>query len=435
LRRIEFLLFLASLAFLTFLFGFLSSHYKLFPSVPLERALAEAEALKTDTWRPNHLFRAVYRRTGVQVLDAGAVQPGVTLLTSHWPEIDWRPGIKVVDSAGRLLHLWETDPGKIWPEAQDRRSLRRKYVHGSYLFPNGDVLFNIEYEGLVRMDACGNVVWRLPQKTHHSLTRDHEGNFWACGSRTRGQSREDETYLRQFAGLHPPVDEDYLTRVSPDGKILTSLSLLKVLYDNNLQHYLPMFSKLRSGDILHLNDVESLSPELADEYPLFAAGDLVISMRSLNLVLVLDPKSGRVKWHAIEPFILQHDPDFVGLGWIALFDNNTDLTFRGTMLGGSRIVALRPHTGEVEVRYPTPGAETFYTQAGGKWQQLENGNLLITEARAGRVFEVTAAGKLVWQWFQQHYRKDRVSEVLEGSRYPYTSEQVSAWPCSPKTEN
>lgn len=431
-RRVEFLLFLLSLAFLVFLFGFLSSHFGFFPSQPLRQILAQVKALKAEKIRPRHLFPAVYRNAGVASTEPGAVQPGVTLLTTYWPDLDWRPGIKVIDAGGRVLHTWDADPGRIWPDAENPRKLQRSYVHGTYLFPDGDVLFNIEYEGLVRMDACGNVKWRLPQRTHHSVTRDHEGNFWVCGNVTHGESRKDVAYLKQFPGLRPPVHEDYLTRVSPEGEILTSLSVVKILYDNGLQRYLPMFSKTGSGDIFHLNDVEPLDPGIAGAYPLFAAGDLVVSLRHLNLVLVLDPESGRVKWHAIEPFISQHDPDFLGEGWIGLFDNNADLTSRGTMLGGSRIVALRPHSDEVRILYPKPGARPFYTKAGGKWQQLENGNLLIVEARAGRVFEVTAEGTTVWQWIHQRYDKKRVAEVLEGTRYPFSPEQVSAWPCPPK---
>ena len=112
-------------------------------------------------------------------------------------------------------------------------------------------------------------------------------------------------------------------------------------------------------------------------------------MRNVYLDLVLDPETLEVRWHAADPFIHQHDPDFIGEGWTGLFDNNQDETERGSMLGGRRIVAMQPHTDSIEVLFQASGAEPFYTPAMGKWQRLENGNLLLTESQAGRVVEVT----------------------------------------------
>ncbi|PSQ84762.1 MAG: hypothetical protein BRD40_00840, partial [Bacteroidetes bacterium QS_1_65_9] len=67
-------------------------------------------------------------------------------------------------------------------------------------------------------------------------------------------------------------------------------------------------------NIPHINDVEPLPPDLADAYPLFDAGDLVVSVKRLHLVFVFDPDSMTVKWHASDPFVAQHDPDFIGDG-------------------------------------------------------------------------------------------------------------------------
>ena len=42
----------------------------------------------------------------------------------------------------------------------------------------------------------------------------------------------------------------------------------------------------------------------------------------------------------------------------------------------------------------------------GKHQQLDNGNILITEPQSGRVFEVDRSGDLVWE-YQNRYDEDR----------------------------
>ena len=180
---------------------------------------------------------------------------------------------------------------------------------------------------------------------------------------------------------------------------------------------------------MHLNDVEPLSGSMAAEYPRFDAGDLLVSLRDLHLVFVFDPETRTVKWHASDPFIRQHDPDFLGDGRIGVFDNNPDGTHRGTVLGGSRIVVLRPPSDSTSILFPTDRSETFYTEAAGKWQRLNNGNLLLTEAQAGRVVEVGPNGAPVWEWTREPHGS-KVPQILDGTRYDLTPKEVNAWSCS-----
>lgn len=426
--NIERIVFVTSIVIFSSLYGFVANKYNLFPASYINLGLDQGKAHFFDP--PHHVFPKVYNRSGAKTLDAEKLQPGVTLLSSYWSEFDWHTGIKIIDSSGKVLHQWRADPEKIWPERVGT-GIEARFVHGTYLFPDGDILFNIEYEGLVMMDACGDIKWKLGIRTNHSITRDEDGNFWIPAIATRTDNSPKPGYLKQFTGLRSPVYEDHLLKISPEGKILKDINLLKVIYENGLERYIPKISKRNHDDIFHLNDVEALSTEMAAEYPLFYPGDLLVSLKYMHLVIVIDSLTEKIKWHDSDLFIEQHDPDFTGDGWIAVFDNNSDFTFRGEMLGGSRIVAVRPHTGETKVIYPTELSDPFYTFAGGKWQLLQNGNFLIAEARAGRVFEVTPDGKTVWEWVHQLYSDKLVPEVLEGTRYPYTPEQIVQWACSP----
>jgi hypothetical protein len=182
-------------------------------------------------------------------------------------------------------------------------------------------------------------------------------------------------------------------------------------------------------DITHINDVEPLAESMADEYPLFQTGDLLVSLRSLSLVFVFDPETMEVKWHSTEPYIYQHDPDYIGNGWIGVFDNNLDLD-DGNMLGGSRIVAVQPHTDSLEIRFPTRHSASLYTRVQGKWQLLENGNMLLSEADAGRVVEVTPNGRIAWEWIHEPMDESKVPKVTQATRHSLTREEVASWPCS-----
>jgi hypothetical protein len=432
------LLFVAACAFFAFLYGFAASHFGWFPAGFMARALDQAAVVGTaPAVDLHHLHPARHQLRGV-VREDGAGGPGLTLITSYWQDDGWQPGLRLIDADGTVLHRWNANPLRIWPESPHRDGLRgnfhlaSNYVHGAHLFENGDVLFNIEYLGLCRLDAAGEVIWRLDRRTHHSVTPNERGNFWVSAARWIDDPQEVVT---RFPGLVPPIAEDLVLEVSPAGEVLRERSVLEVVFAHpELKRLLWTVGHTRSTDLLHLNDVEELPTDLAAGYPTFAAGDLVLSLRYLDLVFVMDPGSGTVKWWQSGPFVEQHDPDFVGEGWISVFDNNLDGSLDGSFLGGSRLWRFRPATGERELIYPAagsgaaPGERRFYTAMGGKAQLLPDGHWLLTEAQFGRVFEIDRDGRTVWEWGQDRHEDGRsVSEVLEGSRYPFSTETVRAW--------
>lgn len=426
--------FVLSLMVLSLLYGWAARWHGWFPDGVLDRAQREVDKMLHDP----SLAARVYDRDGVRLKRPEAVQPGLTLITSYWDYGDeWETGLRLIDKRGTVLHDWRIDRESLFPDSVDRRGdPTSKNLHGAYLFPNGDVLVNVDYVGTARLDACGRVQWRLPKGTHHSIHRAADGSFWIPGTSQRPRARSAR-HPEGFPGLDDPVWLDQLLRVNAEGTVLESINVLDVLYANDLERYIvkayqPQAStdEPRTKDITHLNDIEPLSPSMAASYPSFEAGDLVVSLRGIDLVFVLDPDSNKVKWHASDPFIRQHDPDFMGAGWIGIFDNREDFSKRGTMLGGSRIVALQPHTDSMQVLFPTPRSAPLYTDALGQWQYLANGNLLLTESKAGRVVEVAPNGETVWEWVIRAYDDARVSRVPGATRYDLTPEDVQTWPCS-----
>jgi hypothetical protein len=415
--------FVLSVGVLGFAYGFAAEAWNLFPRAHVEQAWRQARALYVSSSR-HFLSDKVYDRSGVRIADSANVQPGLTLLTSWWKKDGgWGMKAKLIDREGTSVHEWDVAGDSLFPDpAKDQ-----PYIHGSHLFPDGGLLLNVEYAGTVRLDACGTVEWTLSAGNHHSIEQAVDGSFWISGLKD-GRQRGSDAYPDGYPGLDL-VFVDELQRVSPRGEVLDTLNVIDLLYDNDLQRHFIKTGQTR-GDVTHLNDVEPLSPAMVDEYPLFEAGDLVVSLRNIDLVFVVDPDTRKIKWHASDPFHAQHDPDFVGDGWIGVFDNARD--FRGgQMLGGSRIVMLQPHTGRDSVRFPTEQSERFYTPAGGKWQELDNGNLLLTEARAGRVVEVAPDGHTVWEWIKAPTGRGKVAEVLEGTRYNLTEKEVNDWSCAP----
>lgn len=446
LRRIGFLL---SLAILTFLAGYLTREFSWFPHEPLQRAIAQGERVLADRSGPPDFTEVRAASDSAAPGDAASADtldpsdattatedlpPALTLITSTWEREDgeWTPGVRLVDREGRVVHEWWVEPTEVFADSVHRRGtgLDEQDLHGTALLPDGDLVANVEYAGTVRLDACSRVEWTLAEGSHHSIERAEDGTFWIPGITPEEPARSGH-YPRGYVGLANEIYRSQVLHVGPGGRLLRRIDVLALLYDNGLERYIPKNRQQDEEDVVHLNDVEPLSSSMAADYPLFEAGDLLLSLRNLDLVLVFDPDTREVEWSVSRPFIMQHDPDFLGRGWIGVFDNNWDDTNNGTMLGGSRIMALKPGADSTRVLFPTPVSEHFYTAHRGKWQQLENGNRLLTESDEGRVVEVAPDGRTVWTWSVEAYSDDRVPSVTRGHRVDLTPEEVAAWPCSP----
>lgn len=424
--RVPKLLFLLSCVFFAFLYGFCAATFRWPPHGWLEDAFRQLGWLQAPVDPTQHRFPARHSFRGVR--SVGARGDDVVLLSSFWNDRGGAPGVRVIDRKGVVQHEWILDVAKLF-QGMRYEDVGPRYVHGTHLFDNGDLLCNVEYLGLLRLDPRGQVVWRLDRRTHHSISRTERGDFWVCGARWI----EPGEAAQRFPGLEAPLWDELAMLVSERGDVLRAVSVLQAIFDS--PHRALLWSTqyaprpLPRLDLMHLNDVEELPSALAASYPLFAAGDLLVSMRFLNLVAVLSGDGRQVKWAAAGQFLEQHDPDFLGDGRISVYDNRTDWTIDGSRCGGSRLVAITPHTGALEPLYPRPTAgagQGFYSLHGGKAQALAGGGWLITEPSAGRVFEVSASGATVWEWVQDA-EAGMVAEVLEGTRYATTAEMVSAW--------
>jgi len=207
-----------------------------------------------------------------------------------------------------------------------------------------------------------------------------------------------------------------MVQIDPaDGRLLREISLTKdLLKRNGMQGVLALQTDespddlVLSVDAFHPNHIEVLSPELAAAFPLFAAGDLLISLRSLNLVAVLDPGTLEFKWWKIGPWHRQHNPHFTRDGTIIVYNNNMNF-------GRSDILEVDPVTDRVEVVFSGSDTQPFYSWRRGKQQRFDDGSLLITESERGRAFLIDAAGHLIWE-YNNIYDEGR-NGVLAGARH------------------
>ena len=224
----------------------------------------------------------------------------------------------------------------------------------------------------------------------------------------------------RFAGR--PVRIDRIAKYDPaTGKRVDSIELGQVLLDAGLEGIIKS-NVPRFDDVFHLNDVEILKKSMAPAFPMFAAGDIMLSGRNTNEIIVLDGKTHKVKWWRVGPMHGQHDPDFQPNGEITMLDNRTanPASKKNGYTGGgpgSRIIAINPSTYDYRELYTSNQYNKFYSAYRGKHQMLANGNILVTESEAGRVFEATPDGKIAWEVVSKYDDKS-VGWLTSATRYP-----------------
>ena len=339
-------------------------------------------------------------------------------------------GARLIRRDGRVVNEWTLkfselmpDTGHIaFPPATDWNVT----THGAALLPDGSLVFNFEYCGLVKVDRSGRLVWTLDTMTHHSVERAEAGGFWVPG-RFYVYEREQEPGTL----FPPPYAQDSILRVSEDGEILSDVSLWEIFNNSGLEALVTSTGhRIRQSmawdkEMFHMNKIAELSSDMADSFPQFQAGDLLVSLRMYNMLFVVDPATWRVKWWKIGPWLRQHDPEFSADGRIAVFNNNM---YKGGWPRDrfSDIMMFNPGTGECDVVYGGKASQPLFSDIRGKHEVLANGDVLITEYGRGRALQVNAEGRVVWEYVNG-YDEESVGELTEVRAYPADYFQVQEW--------
>lgn len=320
----------------------------------------------------------------------------------------------LVNMQREVVHHWSIQVSDIPPaDSKQAEADPSTCFFSTYLYPNGDLLavcasYKPGSGGLLRLDAASNLVWFCPRAIHHDVDVAEDGTIYAV---------EDEVcYDRPscLEGVALPYVGDSLLALSPEGKLLREPirilsgfcdspyeALLATLEEPETNHQppagstAPQVTRLKTlrgmNDATHTNCVRVLSAELAEKFPAFQAGQVLLSLRSPSLIAVLEPLSGRVVWAARGPWLAQHDPQFLDNGHLLIFDN------LGSPLG-SRVLEYSPQTQAVPWAYSGSTDSRIYTSERGMNQRLPNGNTFIVVSEAGKMIEVNAEGDVVWSY-------------------------------------
>lgn len=371
---------LALMALVCFGVGLSVAHYKIFPYYQIITVVNIAQSLfqHGEVIGEGRRFEAP---AGAARALATVHDTDAAMGEGHYALLGWDVGlgsyaVRLHDAAGAVAHTWPIDEMSFSGLPEHRQNA----PHAMEVLADGSVLVSFDWIGLIaRVNACGEAIWVREGFYHHSFAPSADGGIWTWYGEKSAYGQ-----IQDILKFDPETGED-IARISfKDGVVTRSrdTALAFSMYPDF--PFVPDDENPR--DIFHPNDVEELLPELAPAFPQFEAGDLMLSIRELDLVAVISPV-GELKWTKYGPWLKQHDPDFEPDGRISVYDNSR---FRPR----SAIMTIDPVT--MEVTDALTGFDgPFKSGYRGKHQLLPNGNRLLTIPEQGQAIEVTPDGKVV----------------------------------------
>jgi len=396
--------FILSSTLIVFNVGYFARELKLFPyQLYTEAAKGWSQVKEEQSEKLPWFYIRIDKQPSKVIKNINQTPAGLSLVTEMAAERNLLA--KIIDPNGKTVHQWDIDWFKMWPNPDHLpknivpKAKPGTNIHGAVVMENGDLVFNFESKGLVRLDLNGEVVWRLPYLTHHSVHQHDDGNLWVSGTRYQTEK------VDRLPNLIPPFNDETVLEVSPEGKILREWHVADILRQNGYDGLLYMGTLnnentrikgdnrlLGKTDILHLNDIEPFPATMKSG--VFEPGDVMVSLRNINTVFVFNTKSEEIKFISTGEFVRQHDPDFIDGNTISVFDNNNSSEPEQK----SKIVIVSAKDNSHKEFFAGSQENKFYTRVMGKHQWQPNGNLLITESMSGRGFEVDPQGNLVWEY-------------------------------------
>jgi Arylsulfotransferase (ASST) len=319
-------------------------------------------------------YRPAPEKTGVIRYDRQTAYPGLNFYVGGS-----MPGAVLMKMDGEPIHKWLINPG-------DLNLPEESHCRRAHIFPDGKLLGIFEGDGklsgpLIKLDRDSRILWEYRSNCHHDLFVTERGLIYVLTHRKR-----DEYPGQELSG---PILEDYITILSPEGKEIKSVSLIKC-FVNSPYFYVMSFAQTQ-GDIFHTNTLEVLDGKMEGKIPIFKKGRVLISIRNLSLIALVDLEDEKVCWLLWGMWNVQHQPTVLENGNLLLFDNSQ-------RTGDSKIIEFNPLTQEILWSYQGDSKNHFYSGIIGSNQRLPNGNTLITESETGRAFEITRDGRIVWEF-------------------------------------
>lgn len=284
--------------------------------------------------------------------------------------------------------------------------------HYAEMLPNGNLVAIAKDKMIIELDAASALVWQHATNAHHDFARLANGNTYVVS----GRPGTEHPLLSPNRTLYL----DHVEEVTAAGEVVWTWNA-----EDHLQELAALVDLIvpapeAFGDWPHINTLEVLpdNPTAAQDER-FQAGNLLMCGRHIDTVFVVDRETGRVVWAWGPGELLgPHMPTMLTNGNLLIYDNGNNVSRR--VRGSTRIVELEPLSGRICWTYES--RSNFYSPSRGSAERLPNGNCLIAHSDSGRLFEVTADGDTVWEFYNDKLLANgRRDPIYRTKHYPRES--------------
>ncbi|MFC2008903.1 aryl-sulfate sulfotransferase [Chloroflexota bacterium] len=346
----------------------------------------------------------------VTVNDPSKAYGGYTLFAGPHNSTD----VWLVNMKGQVVHRWEMSGPlgsdvRLLPNGNQVRVNKTGTEPSGFLGTVGGLMVEVNWEG--------EVVWKHENPSmHHDWRRLPNGNTLlsthvklpeAVAAKVKGGLADTEPEEGMWG--------QSLQEVSPTGEVIWEWKGYEHM-DLDTDIACPVCPRHIWG---YVNGID-----------VFPNGDIVASFRYENQLFIIDRRTGAIKWRwGAWELGHQHNPTVLENGNILVFDNgfhrrppyDTRRTVAETL--GSRVLEIDPGTGDIVWEYADENRPRFYSAVCSSAQRLPNGNTLICETTAGRIFEVTADKEIVWEFVSPFYEYSNLlgwtNYIFRAHRYGY----------------
>lgn len=355
-----------------------------------------------------------FRKLGLTFDSPALSTKGYTLATPMGGDASY-----LIDMAGRVVHRWRfttirSQYGRLLPNGRLLMLGTDVTVRPPEVAPRTIPPFDVSIRRiggnathLIEVDWDGNVVWDYKDPTiHHDFVRLPNGNtlLLAFTELSANVAKAVRGGYRARGEKTPPLISDDVIEVDPAGKEVRRIHLWQLL-DPVRDPICPLE---RRTEWTHGNALD-----------VTATGDIVFSCRNNSRVGIIDSTGARLLWKYGFPDVShQHHASVLPNGNIQIFDNG----MHRVGVPRSAIVEVSPKDSSTVWRYAANPEIQFLSANISGADRLPSGNTLICEGASGRVFEVTRAGEVVWEWLNPFTATapngDRRSVMFRAHRYP-----------------
>lgn len=333
-------------------------------------------------------------RKGMTYYDPSKTYEGYTLLAPQGGYNAW-----LIDMEGSIVFNWSLlhqpmfarllpNGNLLYLGREEKNPQGPKFdlydIHGNLI----GAIWEGGFQHLVELDPDNNVVWQYedPLISHDFYRRENGNTMFIKFSLV-----PDHIKCKVRGGI--PVDPktpmwcDALNEVNEKGEVVWEWLAYEHL-DPEIDILCPLMHRY---EWTHMNTCTVL-PD----------GDVLISCRATNFICIIDRKTGNIKWrYGPGELAHQHEPVMLSSGNVLVLDNGEHRLF--SEFSYSRVVEVNPKTNTIEWEYKDDPPFAFFTSNQGGCQRLSNGNTLITDSDAGRIFEVTYDSEIVWEYVSPFY--------------------------------